>query len=296
MSKDSLYARAGLTHTHQEPNTELYRPALETLRTLIRTSTSSMTSVPKPLKFLQPHYPGLQALYETWSEDKGTLRYRLLFASLCPASSSPISEPGSWGYEYVRHLAAELGEEYGVRFLGLKEEVVKPGETEAKEEAKKAEPVEVEPVGTIDDFRALAMECATFLLHHNAEPDAVDLLEELEIADRIKDLVDDNTFGLVCQYMLRCVNLLPPPDDLAFLRTVHVIYAHHHKFPQALSLSIRLGGPALIRQDFNAPASLLMKRQLALLLAHAQVPKEWLEPPSSEHGMEDASSSSRRTC
>ncbi|KAJ7024484.1 hypothetical protein C8F04DRAFT_155106 [Mycena alexandri] len=35
-------------------------------------STSSMTSVPKSLKFLRPLYPDLQALYETWpgSEDK----------------------------------------------------------------------------------------------------------------------------------------------------------------------------------------------------------------------------------
>jgi hypothetical protein len=56
----------------KEPNTSLYAPALESLRTLIRTSTSSMTSVPKPLKFLRPHYPDLQALYETWkpSSDK----------------------------------------------------------------------------------------------------------------------------------------------------------------------------------------------------------------------------------
>jgi 26S proteasome regulatory subunit N1 len=56
----------------QEPETTLHRPALETLRTLIRTSTSSMTSVPKPLKFLRPHYPELQNLYELWSpsEDK----------------------------------------------------------------------------------------------------------------------------------------------------------------------------------------------------------------------------------
>jgi len=56
----------------KEPDNKLYRPALETLRTLIRTSTSSMTSVPKPLKFLRPHYPDLQTLYEKWppSEDK----------------------------------------------------------------------------------------------------------------------------------------------------------------------------------------------------------------------------------
>src|ERR1700742_2062639 len=32
---------------------------------LIRTSTSPMTSVPKPLKFLRPIYPTLQELYET---------------------------------------------------------------------------------------------------------------------------------------------------------------------------------------------------------------------------------------
>lgn len=34
----------------------------------IRTSTSSMTSVPKPLKFLRPHYGTLKTYYETMAE------------------------------------------------------------------------------------------------------------------------------------------------------------------------------------------------------------------------------------
>ncbi len=207
-----------------------------------------MTSVPKPLKFLHPHYPELQTLYETWSptEDKvhlytilfkckiytlqslfadilsvlamtysdtqprGTLRYRLLSASLLP-SSQHISEPGLWGHEYVRHLAAELGEEYRVRDLGEEEgeeaEPVKPTEGDEKdkedgEQQEQKQKVDLEPVGTIDDLCALAMQCAKFLLHHNAEPDAVDLLEELEIVHKIVDLVDDNTYGRVCQYMI----------------------------------------------------------------------------------------------
>ncbi|TCD68746.1 proteasome regulatory particle base subunit [Steccherinum ochraceum] len=278
----------------KEPDTNLYRPALETLRTLIRTSTSSMTSVPKPLKFLHPHYPELQTLYETWpaSENKalfadilsvlamtysdtqprGTLRYRLLSASL-QAAGPPVSEPGSWGHEYVRHLAAELGEEYNVRELG--EDPEAPA-TEAKEAPKVPE-----TIGSIDDLRALGLECATFLLQHNAEPDAVDLLEELEIVNRIVEIVDENTFGRVCQYMVACVNLLPPPDDLAFLETAHTIYVKHQRFPEALALSIRLGNPALIRDDFNAPGNPLMKRQLAFLLARAQVPKEWLDGEES---------------
>jgi 26S proteasome regulatory subunit N1 len=51
-----------------ESNVGLYKPALESLRTLIRTSTSSMTSVPKPLKFLRPHYGTLQSIYERWKD------------------------------------------------------------------------------------------------------------------------------------------------------------------------------------------------------------------------------------
>lgn len=58
----------------QEANTSLYKPALESLRTLIRTATSSMTSVPKPLKFLRPHYPDFQTLFDTWTESESKVR------------------------------------------------------------------------------------------------------------------------------------------------------------------------------------------------------------------------------
>ncbi|KAG1779509.1 26S proteasome regulatory complex non-ATPase subcomplex Rpn1 subunit [Suillus placidus] len=283
----------------KELNTDLYRPALETLRTLIRTSTSSMTSVPKPLKFLRPHYPSLQELFETWSasenkslfadilsvlamtysdtEPRGTLRYRLLSASLLPPTSK-ISEPGSWGHEYVRHLAAELGEEYTIRQEGEEAAPLPAPEAESDASESKSAPVP----GTIEDLHNLGVECATFFLGHNAEPDAVDLFVELEIVDRIASLVDANTFGRVCAYMDRCVMLLPPPDDVTFLRTIHKIYLQFSKFPEALGVAIRLNDAALIRQDFNASGNRIMKKQLAFLLARAQIPIEWLKAPASE--------------
>ncbi len=121
------------------------------------------------------------------TQPRGTLRYRLLSASLSP--SKKLSEPGSWGHEYVRHLAAELGEEYSLR------EFDETGEEKTTDENRVPD--------TVEDLQALAIECATFLLQHNAEPDAVDLLEELEIVDRIVDIVDDNTYERVCQYMIR---------------------------------------------------------------------------------------------
>ncbi len=54
--------KAGL----QEPDTTLYKPALDAIKNFIKTSTSSMTAVPKPLKFLRPHYDELTAVYEKW--------------------------------------------------------------------------------------------------------------------------------------------------------------------------------------------------------------------------------------
>jgi 26S proteasome regulatory subunit N1 len=135
------------------------------------------------------------------TEPRGTLRYRLLSASLLPPASK-ISEPGSWGHEYVRHLAAELGEEYTIRQEG-EEAVPPPPATEG--DADKPEPKPAPVPGTIKDLRDLGLECATFFLGHNAEPDAVDLFVELEIVNRIADLVDANTFSRVCAYMDRCV-------------------------------------------------------------------------------------------
>ncbi|TRM60317.1 armadillo-type protein [Schizophyllum amplum] len=259
----------------KESNTELYRPALETLRTLIRTSTSSMTSVPKPLKFLRPHYPELQKLYDAWpsSEDKslfadilsvlamtysdteprGTLRYRLLAASMRP-TDSPLADPGNWGHEYVRHIAAELGEEYSVR------------ETPEEGAEVKAVPLEV---GSIEDLRTLAKQCAIFLLGHNAEPDAVDLLEELEIVNELVELVDENTYGRVCQYMIRCVTLLPPPDD---------------RSPSLFAWATKNSS---VKTSTPLPTRHLMKRQLAFMLARASIPLVWLQPPTDEDGDAD---------
>ncbi|KAJ3898257.1 armadillo-type protein [Lentinula edodes] len=308
LSEEDLQLRSELemlVERLKESDTELYRPALESLRTLIRTSTSSMTSVPKPLKFLRPHFPDLQTLYETWpaSENKsqfadilsvlamtysdtqprGTLKYRLLSASLKPVNA-PLVDPGTWGHEYVRHLAAELGEEFEHR------EEQEGGISTESETSK------VEVPGTIEDLRSLAKECSLFLLSHNAEPDAVDLLQELEMIESIVTLVDENTFDRVCQYMTRCVSFLPPPDDIAFLQTVHKIYTQFQKFPEAITLAIRLGDRDMVRDDFNAAGNPVMKRQLAFILARAQIPIEWLQADSADGEEEEEFSSDLLEC
>jgi 26S proteasome regulatory subunit N1 len=49
-----------------------------------------------------------------------------------------------------------------------------------------------------------------------------------------------------------CVNFLPPPEDIAFLKTAHTIYRQHDQLPEALKMSIRLNDMEMIKDDWNA--------------------------------------------
>lgn len=59
-----LVERAG------DENEEVVLAAVNAMKKEIRTSTSSMTSVPKPLKFLRPHYDTLKGTYEKLKSSK----------------------------------------------------------------------------------------------------------------------------------------------------------------------------------------------------------------------------------
>ncbi|KAI4205729.1 MAG: hypothetical protein LQ350_000226 [Teloschistes chrysophthalmus] len=245
----------------KESDTSLYIPALDAIKDFIKTSTSSMTAVPKPLKFLMPHYDDLTKTYEQWpignekssladilsvlgmtqgdEEKLETLKYRLL---------APSKDLGSWGHEYIRHLALEIGQDYNRRTM----------EDEDTQEL-------------VDLARTLV----PYFLSHNAEADAVDLLSELERIQEVPQYLDENTYSRVCLYMVTMVNLLTYPDDQQFLRTAHDIYMQYNKLPQAMVLAIRMNDTELIYAKFTSTKDLALKKQLALLVARQQI---WLEP------------------
>lgn len=230
------------------------------MKNFIKTSTSSMTAVPKPLKFLRPHYEHMKKLYEDWpaGDDKNsladvmsvigmtfsdedrqdTLQYRLL---------APTSDIGSWGHEYVRHLALEIGEVYGKRIF-------------AEE--------------STDDLVDLALTLVPLFLKSNAEADAVDLMSELEIIEKLPGFVDKDTYSRVCLYMVSMVNLLTYPDNDLFLRVAHDIYKEYGQATQAMVLAIRLNDMELIKADFGAATDPTLKKQLAFLIARQRISLE----------------------
>jgi len=241
----------------QESDASLYKPALEAIKDSIKTSTSSMTAVPKPLKFLRPHYHKLGETYESWPEgdDKTsladtlsvlgmtysdeekceTLKYRLL---------APSKDLGSWGHEYMRHLALEIGQEY-----------------------QRSLENEIEP----EEIISLACDLVPFFLSHNAEADAVDLLSEMELIEEIGDHVDKDTYARVCLYMVSMVPLLTYPENDHFLRTAHDIYRKYDQLTQAMTLAIRLNDMELIRSDLKSTKDKALRRQLGFIIGRQRI-------------------------
>jgi 26S proteasome regulatory subunit N1 len=245
------------TNSHQESDTSLYKPALDQIKDFIKTSTSSMTAVPKPLKFLRPHYESLEKAYASWPQGENKQAFADMMSVLGMTYSdeerldclkyrlqAPSTDLGSWGHEYMRHLALEIGAEHQNR---LNED--KPTE----------------------DITDLASALVPFFVKHNAEADAVDILSELEMIDQIEQYIDENTYARVCLYMVSNVPLLTYPDNDKFLRTAYQVYRKYNQYTQAVALAIRLNDRDLIEEVFNSTKDKAIRRQMAFLIARQRI-------------------------
>lgn len=99
------------------------------IKTEITEATTSMTSVPKPLKFLTPQYAKLTEAYKNCS---GPESFKKSLSDLCSVIamvaaeddaldmlqyclSGSVTDIPSWGHEYLRALSGQIGKEYDIR-------------------------------------------------------------------------------------------------------------------------------------------------------------------------------------
>ncbi|CAH1786305.1 unnamed protein product [Owenia fusiformis] len=241
-----------------EPNQNLYKAALESLRTSIRSSTTSMTSVPKPLKFLRPHYDTMKKVHEkitdneikrfcadvvsvlamTISEERECLKYRLLGSK---------EEIGSWGHEYVRHLSGEVAAEWQ--------------ETDDSNKEKQKQLLQ------------LVTDIVPYHMDHNAEAEACDLLMEVERLDLLEQegYVSKDAHARVCLYLTSCVPYVPEPENTNLLRTALAIFRKYQKYPEALRLAIQLHDLELVEEIFVSCKEVSQQKQLAFMLGRQQI-------------------------
>ncbi|KAL7571827.1 hypothetical protein ACA910_002909 [Epithemia clementina (nom. ined.)] len=294
-----------LANVSQDPavTTPLRLTALQMMVQELRTATSSMTSVPKPLKFLRPHYPLLKVTYEKLKKSAPAtitgplleLRARLadvlsVLAMTLSSSPSATMQPreslkfklaanddnlGSWGHEFVRSLAGEIGEEYNARVV---EDGVDPESGD-------------EP---FQDLLDLVKQIVPFHVTHNAEAEAVDLLIEVQrlqyLLQMQEQLIDETNAQRICLYLVKTADYMSDPDDFVeMLETAYEIYRKQGQYFDALRVGLRMGGE---RQEQIIPELLkectdkLMRRQMCLLLGrhgvHFEVPDDFLEGMDGE--------------
>lgn len=218
----------------QESNVDLYVPALESLRSLIRASTTSMTSVPKPLKFMRIHYPAMKEIYKKLTDNKtrqlcadilsvlamtmGTGKECLVYRFLC----DPKDQIGEWGHEYVRHLSGEIAVHWNETSSNFKTRLIN-----------------------------LVHQIVPYNLAHNAEAEACDLLMEIERLDFLEQYVDESNYERVCLYLQGCVAYVPEPENTNLLKAAVTLSRKFEKHANAMRLALMLNDMSLIEEVFH---------------------------------------------
>ncbi|XP_053694982.1 26S proteasome non-ATPase regulatory subunit 2 [Sabethes cyaneus] len=256
----------------QEPSVELYMPALETMARLIKASTTSMTSVPKPLKFMRSHFETMKEIHKKMTatlKDKstsklcaeiisvlamtmGTGKECLVYRLLCDDSNESI---GDWGHEYVRHLSGEIASNWPE---------------------------------TTEDFKKrlihLIHQIIPYNMAHNAEAEACDLLMEIERLDLLEAYVDESAYPRVCLYLQSCVPYVPEPENISLLKCALNLSRKFNMHTQAMRLAMMINDPQLIQEIFTSCSDLAVQKQLAFMLGRQQI---FLELPEGSNDYDD---------
>lgn len=248
------------------------KAALEAMVHEIRSATSSMTSVPKPLKFLRPHYGALKAAFGgatsaanktimadvlsvlamTMGEEGGreSLKFKL---------QGSIDDIGTWGHEYVRNLSGEIAAEYEA----LTADDAPAGDATAH---------------ALGDVRRLIGQMIPFFMRHNSEPEAVDLLMEVDALADIVAHVDASNCGRICLYLEQVSRYVPEPDDAVVIRTAIAILRKVGKVTEAVRFALLAGDVPLVVEIVDGcedayVAGAGQARRLLIMRAHLFVVK-----------------------
>jgi len=126
----------------------------------------------------------------------------------------------AWGHEYLRCLAGQIGAEY-----------------ESKQEKEE----------DCDQIIELVAQIIPEFINHNEEPEAVDLLLEVERLNKLIDHCTDKNFERVCRYLLSCAPYAPDTNEmLEHYNTACNIYRKYKKFPEALRVAQKMNDMDII--------------------------------------------------
>ncbi len=258
--------------------------ALEAIRKEIRSSTSSMTAIPKPLKYLRPFYSDLVEFFQDPVRMSPSSPNRPLLADILSVLAMTVGDPAravlrfrsegskdalsSWGNEYLRALAGEIGAEYQYRTADEDEDEEEDAEKKSAAGGAMGD-IEEKPERNRDvtDLLAMSEEIVKYNFDHANEYEAVDLLIEVDQLDRVVEYLSAENVTRVCKYILASASYVGDVEDAnSMVKVVVRGYLSQKKTPAALLAALRLPEPeSLVRECFETAAALDEDSEAALV-------------------------------
>jgi 26S proteasome regulatory subunit N1 len=243
---------------------EIQMNAFNLIKSQIINSTSSMTSIPKPFKFLRLHYNPLKDFYYMNYENAGPSDFKhnlsdLLAVLVMVVSNTTDTVLGwvlkgnkknlcDWGLEFIKSLSGNIG----VEFLNR-----------------------IENEQPYEDLYDLVNIMVPFLINSHSESEAIDLLLEVEKLEMVMDLVNQNNYKRICIYLLASSNYAADSDESkSILEIAFYIYTKFKEYPNALRVAMKLNNPIFIKQVFFGCTDKTLQLQLAFMLAKQRI---WIE-------------------
>ena len=242
-----------------EADSELRLNAYNLIKNEITTATSSMTSIPRPLKFLRLHYEALKE-YESKLDNKDNsfrMLLRDLLAVLVMVTPNTTDTTlqwvllgskqnlTSWGQEFIRTLCGDIANEYMNR---------------------------LDQERSFEDLLDLVQVIVPFLIELHSENEAIDLLLEVDKLDSIMEFVNQNNYKRICQYLLSYSNFSADTDEMrSTLEITYSVYSKYKEHTNALRVAIKINNMLFIKQTFYGCEDFNTQKQLAFILAKQRI-------------------------
>jgi len=117
----------------------------------------------------------------------------------------------SWGHEYLRCLAGQIGQDYESR---------------------------IQADQSVLEINQLVDQIIPEFINHNEEPEAVDLLLEVERLGALIEFTNPNNYERVCNYLLSCSDYAADTEEMQLtFRTAFDIYRKFRRYPEAMRVA-----------------------------------------------------------
>lgn len=230
---------------------KLVGPALDMLKYIIRTSTTSMTSVPKPLKYMAIYYLTLKNLHKNMPDgpNKKHLADVISILALGTAGgdvarrehdclnyclAGTMNNIGDWGHEYIRQLENEIVQTWNID-------------------------------QTSSLLMPLIRDIMDFNCHHHAEIQGCDLLMEIDQLDLLPKYISEETYERMCLYLTSCTKYVDVLEANKIMKLVAEQYMKFEIFSRALIIALQSDDNDMVQNIFKACNDKITLYQLAFI-------------------------------